>query len=352
MAKDLYATLGVDRNASAEDIKKAYRKMSKEFHPDKHKGDKAAETKFKEINEAYETLSNPERKRMYDQFGSTSGSPGGGGFEGFQGFDFNGADLGDLFGNFFGGRGGGRQREEPIDQEVSITIDFMDAVRGVQLPIRLKRMAACDTCKGNGAQPGTKIVQCSVCSGTGQTDRVVNSFFGQIRQRSVCSNCRGSGKVLEKPCATCKGEGRVQEAANVTIDIPAGIDDGQTLRISGQGDAKRGGGATGDLYVRIRVTPDERFRRDHQDIYSDVAVPVIDALLGGTMEIDTVQGTTTIQIPEGMQPGLVLRIRGKGMPILGRNSHGDHYVTLAVDVPKKLSRKERKILEEWKEMRE
>lgn len=344
--------LGLSRDASPEDVKKAYRKYSKEWHPDKHKGDKGAEERFKEINEAYEVLSNPQKKQMYDQFGSTGG-PGGqgqGGFD-FSGFGGGGADFGDIFESFFGGsQRGGRQtaRTEGADREIEIAIDFKDVVTGVLLPVRIQKLAACGTCEGSGAEPGSKVVTCDNCGGTGQTVRTVNSFFGQIQQRGVCSKCAGAGKVPESPCRTCKGEGRLQQAVEVSIDVPAGIDDGQTLRIRGQGDAGIRGSAAGDLYVHIRVRPDARFKRDNADIRSEVSVPVIDAILGGEKEVETVQGPTTVQVPEGMQPGQVFRIRGKGLPQLGSSRHGDHYVTVNVEIPKKLSRAERKLLEEWK----
>jgi molecular chaperone DnaJ len=349
MAKELYSVLGVSKDASAEDIKKAYRKMSKEWHPDRHKGDKAAEEKFKEINQAYEILSDPQRKAQYDQFGSTGNQGPGGGFGGFDFSGFqNGADFGDLFENFFGGRARQQERES-TDMEIEIAIDLVDSVVGSQKTVRLSRLIACDTCDGKGAEPGSAIVTCSVCGGTGQTVHTVNSFFGQIQQRGVCRNCKGSGKVPEKPCHTCKGDGRVQKSSDVQIEIPKGIDHGQTLRVRGEGNAGLRGEGTGDLYVHIRIRNDARFVREGSDIRSQTAVPVIDALLGGEVTIETVHGSTTVQIPEGTQPGQILRIRGKGMPVLGSSRMGDHYVELLVDIPKKLSRKERKILEEWKE---
>jgi molecular chaperone DnaJ len=359
MAKDLYALLGVSRDASPEDIKKAYRAKSKELHPDKHKGDKGVEDKFKEINEAYEILSNPQRKQAYDQFGSTGNNAGGGG-PGFGGFDFNGfgsgaqgADFGDIFGSFFGGAGGGRGaqrvRPEGADREIQLTIDLMDSVKGGEKTIRLQKIIVCGTCDGKGADGESKIISCSNCGGTGQTVRTVNSFFGQIQQRAVCNVCEGSGKVPEKPCRTCGGAGRVSGSADVVIDIPPGIDNGQTLRVRGQGDAGLRGAPSGELYVHMRVRPDPRFEREGDDIRSKVTVPVIDALLGGEVEVETVQGESTVQVPEGMQPGQVFRIRGKGMPQLGSSRHGDHYVTINVEIPKKLSKSERKILEQWKE---
>lgn len=347
MAKDPYSTLGVSRDASQEDIKKAYRKMSKEWHPDKHKGDKSAEDKFKEINQAYEVLSDETKRRNFDQFGSAGGP--GGGFNG-AGFDFNGADFGDIFGSFFGGSGRAQApRTGGQDREIELTVDFADIIAGSRKTFRLPRLMKCDTCSGNGAEPGSAIITCKTCAGTGQTVRTVNSFFGQIQQRGVCQTCEGSGKVPEKPCRTCSGAGRVQHTGDVTVDIPAGIDNGQTLRIRQQGDAGLRGESPGDLYVHLRIRPDPRFERDGSDIRSQVTVPVIDAILGGEVEVETVLGATTVQVPEGMQPGQVFRIRGKGLPHLGSSKHGDHYVEIGIEVPKKLSRSERKILEDLKD---
>lgn len=356
MAKDLYGVLGVDRNASPDDIKKAYRKLSKEWHPDKHKGDKTVETRFKEINEAYEVLGDAAKKKSYDQFGTTGGPGGGQGQGGFGGFDFSGfqqggADFGDIFEGFFGGGRRAQQQVQPegSDREVEVSVPFSDAISGERRTLRLRRIVACTTCEGKGTKKGSEIVSCGNCGGTGQVTRTVQSFFGAISQRAVCDVCAGSGRVPKDPCPTCNGQGRVEETSDVTVDIPAGIDDGQVLRIRGQGDAGLRGATPGDLYVRIRLEPDPRFERDGADIRSVHAIPAIDAILGGTATVETVQGVSTLQIPEGTQPGQVFRIRGKGLPHLGRSSFGDHYVTINVEIPKKLSKHERKILEEWRQ---
>ncbi len=348
MANDPYSILGVSRDASADDVKKAYRKMSKEWHPDKHKGDKAAETKFKQINEAYETLSDPQKRKMYDQFGSTGGQGFGGGNTG--GFDFSGfenADFGDLFGNFFGGRRTA-QEQETSNREIELTIPFDDVIQGAQRQIRMDRIAACERCEGKGTANNSEIITCTQCSGTGQVTRTVQSFFGAISQRSVCTVCSGSGRVPKDPCPDCNGQGRVRKTDTVTIEIPAGIDTGQTLRIRGQGDAGLRGEPAGELYVRIRVQPHPHFEREGADIRSVHFIPAIDAMLGGTADVKTVQGSSKLQIPEGTQPGQVFRIRNKGLPHLGRSSHGDHYVMINVEIPKKLSKAERKILEQWR----
>ncbi len=355
MAKDPYATLGIARDASPEDIKRAYRKLSKEWHPDKHKGDKAAEDRFKEINEAYEVVGNAERRAQYDRFGTTGNGNGAqGGFGGFDfgGFDFGQAsDLGDLFEGFFGG---GRRRsasEEGASRQVRLEIDLQDALHGARKTIRLRRMVGCLVCGGSGAEPGASLISCATCGGTGQVTHQVQSFFGRIEQRTVCPTCEGRGRVPEKPCKECRGEGRRQESSDISFDIPTGIEDGQTMRLSGQGDAGQRGSASGDVLVTIRVRGDPRFRREGADIHGAATASVLDALLGGTLTIETVQGPATLQIPEGMQPGQIFRLRGKGMPVLNTSRFGDHFVTVTVEIPKKLSRAEKKVLEEWRALK-
>ena len=358
MAKDLYAILGLTKGASPDEIKRAYRQKSKEWHPDKHKGDKAAEDKFKEINEAYEVLGDATKKQTYDQFGRTGNEPGGapgGGFD-FSGFNGGGnfSDFGDLFENFFSGNRQQRAQDQNrgSDLQMNITITLKDVLTGVQHPVDLRRMNICDICEGNGAEPGTKVSQCGTCAGTGQVTRSVNSFFGAIQQRTICPTCSGAGTVPEKKCHKCHGEGRLNEKVHVTIDIPAGIDEGQSLRIRGQGDSGARGASAGDLFVRVHIRPDPRFQRDGMNVVSSVAVPAIDAILGGTVEVETVHGSSTLTIPDGTQPNQVFRIKGKGLPELGRTANiGDHYVTVAVEIPKKLSRSEKKIMEEWREAR-
>ncbi len=359
--RDPYSVLGLERSASADDIKKAYRRLSKEWHPDKHAGKKDAEAKFKEINEAYETLSDPEKKKMYDQFGRTGGpggAPGGAGgfdFSGFQGFQGNMGDMGDigdLFENFFGGqRGGGRRRSQGQDRSIAVEIELRDTLEKKPVQLRLTRVRACYTCGGNGAAKGAKMTTCKTCGGTGQVTRVAQSIFGSVQQRSVCSDCQGSGSIPESPCKECKGEGRSSNTETVSVDIPAGIDDGQQLRLSGQGDAGLRGQQAGDLYVTVRVKPDPRFEREGADLKSSVKVSALDAILGAEIAIDTVHGSSTVTLPAGTQPGQVLRLKGKGLPELNRSRHGDHYAEIVVEIPTKLSKQERKILEEWKAAR-
>ncbi|MDD4319166.1 MAG: molecular chaperone DnaJ [Candidatus Peribacteraceae bacterium] len=356
MAKDYYGVLGLQKGASAEEVKKAYRRLSKELHPDKHKGGKDAEKRFKEVNEAYEVLSNPQKKQMYDQFGEAGVNGGAAGQGGFGGFDFSGAGGADAFSDLFEGFfGGGRRqaaaRQEGNDLEVEIAIDLSEVVTGVRRDVRIRRNIACDRCGGNGAEPGTKLDTCGECGGTGQVTRTAQSFFGVIQQRTVCPRCRGSGKVPEKPCTKCDGEGRVASAEEVQVDVPPGIDDGQALRLRGQGEAGRRGATAGDLYVRVRVRPDDRFVREGADIRTVLDVPALDAILGATVDVETVQGNVSLKIPEGTQPGQVLRLKGKGLPVLNTSRFGDHFVTVNVKVPTRLGREERRILEEWRRAR-
>ena len=353
VSKDFYAIIGVSRDASSEDIKKAYRRLSKELHPDKHKGDKTVEHKFKEINEAYEVLSDPEKRRMYDQFGSASpgGGPGGFNFSGFSGTrpeDFGG--FADLFETFFGGRGPKRasQEQRGRDLEVRIAITFMESVRGVQKSIALERFVVCADCAGTGGAKGSALISCAECGGTGQVTRTAQSFFGAIRQAVLCTRCSGSGKRPEKACAVCSAEGRQMRKDRVTVDIPAGIDDGQTVRLRGYGEAGRNGATAGDLFVQVSVSSDTRFVRDGDDVNSVLAISVPDAALGSELPVETVHGSVSLRIPAGTQSGQILRIRGKGMPVLKSKSHGDHYVTVTVAIPEKLSKEERRLLEEWR----
>lgn len=360
MSRDYYGILGIARSASPDDIKSAYRKLSKEWHPDKHKGDKKAEDKFKEINEAYEALSDPKKKQTYDQFGTTGNGAGGfgGGGQGFGGFDFSGftggqggADFSDLFEGFFGGgRRGGPREERGDDREIAITIDFMESVSGAQRDVSFKRLAKCPDCEGSGARKGSSLITCKECGGTGQVVRRAQSFFGVVQQAVVCPTCKGSGKIPEHACSTCDGEGRTSQTTTINIDIPAGIADGQSLRLKGEGDAGRRGATSGDLYIRIRVMADKRFERDGDDIRTAYTLSVPDAILGTEVPIETVLGSVKLKIPAGTQSGQLFRIKHKGMPVLNSSRFGDHYVTVTVEIPSKLSREEKKLLEEWREL--
>lgn len=326
--------------------------MSKEWHPDKHKGDKGAEERFKEINEAYEMLNDPEKRKRYDQFGDASFTGG----QGFPGFDFSSfssgglGDFTDLFEGFFGGRGRRATREAGEDLHVEVTVDLRDVLAGAEQSLALRTHVSCATCGGSGAAKGGTLITCTECGGTGQVTRTAQSFFGAIQQRVLCPICGGAGKVPSEKCKTCGGEGRVSGRQDVTVRIPAGIEDGQTLRSRGEGGAGRRGEAAGDLFVTVRIRPDPRFVREGTDVRSSLVIPVLDAILGAEKNVETLHGSLTLAIPEGTQPGQVLRIKGKGLPLLGTSRHGDQYVTVNVEVPKKLSREERKLMEEWRGM--
>ncbi len=351
MPHDYYEILGVPRDASVGDIKKAYRKLSKELHPDKNKDDKEAEQKFQEVNEAYEVLSDDKKRKQYDTFGAAGAGAGFGGFD-FSGFQ-NMGGLGDIFEGFFGGggRGGGgrtQRSERGRDREVRLTVEFDEAVKGAQKTIALETFISCTECEGKGTEKGSEMITCTDCGGTGQQTKTAQSFFGMIQQSFVCPSCSGAGRVPDKKCSACSGEGRIQKKETVTLDIPPGIHDGQTLRLAGKGEAGRHGAQTGDLYLHIVVQPDPRFERDGDDIRTHSILSVLDAILGTQVRVNTVHGDTELKIPVGTQPSQIFRIKGKGMPVLGSSKHGDHYVTIGVEIPKKLSKEEKKLMEEWK----
>lgn len=346
---DHYQTLGVSKSASPEEIKKAYRTLSKEFHPDKRKGDAAAEEKFKQINRAYECLSDPKKRRMYDQFGTEEpfSSASGKGFGGFgRSGDFSG--FGDIFETFFGGaHGGGRQSDERgRNAEAEIRVSLADAFTGVTRTVRLRLAKRCEVCNGSGDKKGSKKTSCTACGGTGQIRRRAQSFFGVIEQNMLCDRCMGAGNVPELPCAACRGEGRVQGSEEVQVEVPAGIRSGQTLRVRGKGEAGRQGASSGDLYVHVLADADPRFTRDDDDLKTDVVIPVTKAVLGTTISIETFAGDVSLNIPPGTQPGQVFRVKGKGMPILNTSRFGDFYVTVRVEVPQRVSRSEQKLWEE------
>lgn len=358
MSKDFYAILGVSKTASEAEIKQAYRKLSRELHPDKHKGDKTKEAKFKEVNEAYEVLSDAKKKAAYDRFGSADyanmgGGGGFGGFSGFQGFDpsqFEGmGGFGDIFESFFSGGQRGRQGKTSgrgRTMEIEITIGFMDAVQGLERELSYRTQVLCDECGGKGHASGSAMKECTECKGTGAIEKMARSLFGMVRQSVICDTCQGSGKVPEKPCKTCHGEGRIDRDKKITVRIPAGIDDGQSLRLQGEGEMGRQGMPAGDLLVRVHVENDPRFERDGDDIRSSLSIDIVDAVLGAEKEVETVHGKTIISIPAGTQPGQILRIKHKGMPIVNTSKVGDHYITLDIVVPTKLTKEERKLFEE------
>ena len=367
MAKrDYYDVLGVSKSASADEVKRAYRKLAMQHHPDKHGGD---DTKFKEIGEAYEVLKDPQKKAAYDQFGHAAGAqnPGGGnpfggggnpfgGAGGFnaENFDFSqfqgqGGDFGDIFNMFFQGQGGrqGQQGQaKGTDLEASVTLDFREAIFGTERELHFTTDVRCSRCEGSGAEPGTKVTTCETCKGQGQVTRVQQTILGAIRQTTVCPTCKGEGKIPEHKCTQCRGKGTVREQRDITVKIPAGIDNGSTIRLSGKAGAHRTG-PSGDLYVRIQVRPDAKLRRSGQNIESTIAVPMVAAALGGEMPVQTVDGAVTLKIPAGTQSGKVFRLSERGVPGIGGRRRGDHLVTVTVETPTKLSGRQKQLLEEF-----
>lgn len=353
MAKDYYKILGVDKGASEEEIKAAFRKKAHELHPDKTGGD---EGRFKEVNEAYQALGNKEKRANYDRFGTAEPGGGfGGGFNGFGGFQQGGVqfdmnDLGDMFGDIFGG-GRGRQREQRGRHiEMDARIAFHDAAFGTDYDVELYKQLACDACSGSGAEKGSKTIDCVQCGGSGQEVAYQRTMLGTFQTQRTCSRCHGRGKVPEKECRSCKGTGLIKGKKTVTLKIPAGINDGEVLRLSGEGEpVAYGAGRPGDLYLTIRIKPDPRFTRNNFDIHSVAEIDIPTAALGGTVTMPTLDGDTTLKIAPGTQPGQVLRLKEKGVPFLKRSGRGDHYVELRVVIPKKLSRQQKKALEDWNE---
>jgi len=359
MSKDYYKILGVDKGASQDDIKKAFRKLAHEYHPDKQHGN---EEKFKEINEAYQVLGDAGKRAKYDQFGSAfeHGQAGGGfgGFEGFRdfsgfadGFNINMDDLGDMFGGFgdmfgFGGNGQGRARSRRgSDIEVSVAIDFKEAVFGAEKEISLAKHAQCAHCHGNGIEPGAKIETCKTCGGKGRVTKTQRTIFGQMQVQTTCPDCGGEGKTYSEKCKKCSGIGTVRETVDIKVKIPAGIDDGQSIRLAGQGEAGAKGGQAGDLYLSVRVKKHEKFERQGYDILSKEHIGFGLAALGGKIEAETIDGPLTMKIPEGTQSGTVFKLKGKGVNKLNGYGRGDQLVEVIVKTPTKLSRKEREYLE-------
>src|ERR671931_107907 len=348
----LYDTLGVKKNASGDEIKKAYRKLASQYHPDKNPGDAAAEEKFKEVQNAYDVLSDPEKRKQYDTFGSADGRARGFDPRNFGGGNFtinDLGDLGDLFGGLFGGRagrGGTTRRPQPergADVEVAVTVSFEDSLRGLETKIPLQVTSACRECGGTGAEPGTSPVICPVCNGRG----VVAESQGLFALSEPCPRCRGNGTVIEKPCHRCHGSGREARTKNYTVRIPAGVKDGTRIRLKGKGEMGEGGGATGDLFVVTRVQPSKLFQRRGADLVVEVPVTYAEAALGATVEVPTPYGDrVSLKVPAGTQDGRQLRIRGHGATKLKGGGKGDLIARLRVTVPKKLTKKEREALEE------
>ena len=352
--RDYYEVLGVQKGATDAEIKKAYRKMAKEYHPDVHPGDKDAETKFKEINEAYGVLSDSEKKARYDQFGFAGVDPsyGGGGYGGgFDGsFDFG--DLGDIFGSFFGGGfgGGGRARSGPQRGEslrTRLTITFEEAAFGCEKEVSIDRVEQCETCKGTGAAPGTSPETCPACGGSGQVQQRRQTPMGVFATTGPCPRCGGTGKIIASPCKDCGGSGQVRRRKTLKVTIPAGIDNGQIISLRGQGSAGKNGGPAGDLQIVITVQPHQLFRRDGADVYCNAPITFTQAVLGGEMEIPTIDGKVKYDIPEGTQTGSTFRLKGKGIPNVNGRGRGDQFVTVYIETPRNLNREQKEALKKF-----
>lgn len=361
MSKNYYELLGVSKNATQEEIKKAFRKAALKYHPDKG-GSKEDEARFKEINQAYSVLSDPAKRKQYDQFGEAGPRMGGGGqnvnwedmMGGFggqaSGFNVNFEDLGgfgDIFEGIFGGSSRSRKPQRGADLETSIQIGLNEAYKGVTREIVLDKFNECDRCHGSGAEPGSKIDTCPTCGGSGQVKKMRQTMFGAMAQVTTCDTCGGTGKVPEKKCTKCHGEGRLKERKSIKVKIPAGIESGQTIRLSGKGEAGKAGIPAGDLYLTILVKADKNFTRDGANIHSETEITFPEAALGTTIDVETVGGKVKLKVPAGTQSGKVFRLSEKGMPHLNRDSRGDHYVTIHVKTPTHLSRKQRKMLEDF-----
>lgn len=359
--RDYYEVLGVDKNADDAALKKAYRALAKKYHPDMNPGDKEAEKKFKEASEAYAVLSDPEKRRQYDQFGHAAFDGGAGGAGGFGGFDFNGADFGDIFGDIFGDLFGGRRgsagaRSGPMkgaNLHTSVRITFEEAVFGTEKEIELTVKEECKTCHGTGAKPGTSPETCPKCGGKGQVVFTQQSFFGTVRNVQACPDCGGTGKIIKEKCTDCHGSGFVPMKKRFAVTIPAGIDNGQCKRLAGQGEPGINGGPRGDVLVEVIVGQHPIFQRQDTNIYSTVPVSFAVAALGGEVVIDTVDGKVIYDVKAGTQTDTRVRLKGKGVPSLrNKDLRGDHYVTLVVQTPEHLSAEAKELLRKFDEATE
>jgi molecular chaperone DnaJ len=350
MAETLYDTLGLKKSASPDEIKKAYRKLARQYHPDTNQGDKAAEERFKQVQTAYDVLSDPEKREAYDRFGSTNGRAGPGGVNvDFGDFDWSG-DLGDILGGIFGNlggaaRGGRRGRPQPLrgaDVETEVRLSFEDSLRGAEAKVPVELTVACSECGGTGAQPGTAPVICPECNGRG----VKAESQGLFALSQPCPRCRGNGTVIEKPCSKCKGSGRERRLRTYTVKIKPGVKDGTKIRLKGKGEAGQGGGPNGDLIVVTRVAKSDTYERRGDDLVVEVAVSFPTAALGGKVEVPTPEGVVSLKIPAGSEDGKLLRIKGRGAPRLSGSGKGDVLARVRIQVPKRVNKKERELLEE------
>lgn len=365
--RDFYQILGVSRSANPKEIKSAYRQKARQYHPDANPNGDTVE-QFQNVNRAYEVLNDPDLKQKYDMFGergigtsaasdSTAGSPFGGAGAGFG----QEVDLGDIFDSFFGGGmggGGGRRRTTrgPVvgdDLRFDLEIDFKTACFGGEEKVRIRHLETCETCSGDGVKPGAKVNTCSNCNGSGVTVQVTRTPLGNFQTQQTCPVCRGTGQKVEEYCPTCSGQGLQQKTKQIKVTIPPGVEDGNKLRVRGEGDAGPNGGPAGDLYIFLKVKEHPTFRRKGSEIYSDANIDIVDATLGASRKVPVVDGEVTIKVPPGTQPGQVMRLKGNGAPKLGQPSvRGDHYVTMNVEIPKDLSKEEEEIFKQLKDMRE
>ncbi len=359
--RDYYEVLGVKKDASDDEIKKAFRRLAKEYHPDLHPGDKNAEAKFKEINEAYGVLSDKEVRARYDQYGFAGVDPNfsanaAAGFTGDIGDILNdlfGGGFGSIFGGGFGGDdifgfGGSRSRSGPqkgSSVRIGVTVSFLDAAFGVKKEVTIPRTETCEVCGGTGCEPGTTPEVCSDCGGTGTVTRQQRTPFGVMQSRGQCPKCGGSGKIIHSPCKSCRGNGIVRKQKKISVNIPAGIDDGQTISVSGQGNAGVNGGPAGDLLITVRVEEHDVFSRDGSSVMCEIPVTVTQAILGCELQVPTIDGTVKYNLPAGTQSGTIFRLRGKGIPFIRGGGRGDQYVTVRVEIPKELTAEQRDLVE-------
>ncbi|MGZ4032305.1 MAG: molecular chaperone DnaJ [Tumebacillaceae bacterium] len=342
--RDYYEVIGVSKDAAPDEIKKAYRRLARQYHPDVNKEDPNAGDKFKEITEAYEVLSDADKRANYDRFGHADPNQYGGGGGG-QGF----GDFGDIFDMFFGG-GGRQQRNGPQrgqDLQYQMQLDFKEAAFGTEKTVEIPRWEECDVCDGSGAKPGTKVSTCPTCNGSGQQEQMVNTPFGRMMNRATCRTCAGTGKRIEQKCTACHGEGKMRKRRKVNVKIPAGVDTGNRLRMSGYGEMGAKGGPPGDLYVVFAVREHDFFKRDEEDVYCEIPLTFVQAALGDEIEVPTIDGKAKLRIPEGTQSGTTFRLRGQGIPIINRtNARGDQHVRVTVVTPTTLTDKQRDLLRE------
>lgn len=358
--KDYYDVLGVSKTATADEIKKAYRKLARQYHPDVNKDNPEAAEKFKEASEAYSVLSDEQKRAQYDQFGHAAfengGAGGAGGFGGFEGFGgFGGGGMEDIFDMFFGGQGRGSRGsnagpQRGADLRFDLEITFEEAAFGLEREISLCRDEQCPHCHGNGAEPGSKVETCPECHGSGEIRFTQNTMFGQMTNVRPCPKCHGEGKIISEPCKECRGQGTVKKNKKLKVKIPAGVDNGSRLRVAGEGEAGVKGGPSGDLYVYLYVKPHKFFERDGTTVYCEVPINIVQATLGDEIKVPTLDGQVVMKVPEGTQPGKVLRLKGKGIPSLRNSTRGDQLVRIKVVVPQKLNEKQKDALRKFAEI--